>query len=43
MTAKETQAEIQSKPDEVQTKLEANKQEFDEYRAKLRIQKGKRI
>ncbi len=35
---KKTQAEIQAKLDEVKTKLEAKKQEFDEYRAKLKTQ-----
>jgi hypothetical protein len=33
-----TQAEIESKLDEAKTKLEGKKQEFDEYRAKLKAQ-----
>ncbi len=35
---KETQAEIQSKLDGVKSNLDAKKQEFDEYRAKLKTQ-----
>ena len=35
---KKNQAEIQSKLDEAKASLAANKQEFDEYRAKLKTQ-----
>jgi enolase len=35
---KKTQAEIQLKLDEAKTTLDAKKQEFDEYRAKLKTQ-----
>ena len=35
---KKTQAEIQSKLDEAKAQLDAKKQEFDEYRARLKTQ-----
>jgi len=35
---KETQAEIESKLDQAKTNLDAKRQEFDEYRAKLKTQ-----
>jgi hypothetical protein len=37
-TTKKSQAEVQLALDEAKNKLEAKKQEFDEYRAKLKIQ-----